>query len=137
MRGGTHIICSPSAHIVSYGRPWFAWADVRILPHSGSIPIGQNGTFACASNDTFVNWFVTLPGQSPLSIPSSVSSIVNLLKRNGVFYDAADVPSLRVNGSWENNGTKIECVAIRGTITSSDNLVITVYGKPLYVHTRN
>eukprot|EP00731_Ephydatia_muelleri_P035902 Em0177g1a len=98
------------------------------LPHSGSIPIGQNGTFACASNDTFLNWFVTLPGQSPLSIPSSVSSIVNLLKRNGVFYDAADVPSLRVNGSWENNGTKIECVAIRGTITSSDNLVITVYG---------
>ncbi|KAL5500220.1 hypothetical protein EMCRGX_G011741 [Ephydatia muelleri] len=115
---------------MSYGRPWCAWADVRILPHSGSIPIGQNGTFACASNDTFLNWFVTLPGQSPLSIPSSVSSIVNLLKRNGVFYDAADVPSLRVNGSWENNGTKIECVAIRGTITSSDNLVITVYGRP-------
>ena len=131
-------IRSPSAcmRIVSHGRgPWCAWADansVRILPNSGSIPIGRNGTFACASNDTFLYWLVTLPGpgQSPLQIPNAVTGIVNLLKRYGVFYDAAVVPSLRINGSWENNGTEIACVAIRGPIASSDNLIINVYGKP-------
>ena len=108
-------------------------APVQILPRSGSIPLGQNCTFACTSNDTFLNWFVTLPGQSPLSLPSNTMNILNLLKKNGVFYNASRASVLHINGNKENNGTKIECVTIRDMLTSSDSLFIAVYGK-LCVH---
>ena len=114
---------------VSSSLPLGALAEtvsVQIVPHSGCIPLGQNVTYTCTTNGTFTNWLVTLPGQSPLPLPSSVMSIVNLLNSNGVFYNAT---MLRVNGSLLNNGTVIECVAIRDAFTYSDNLVITVYGK--------
>lgn len=118
---------------VSCGQPWlFATAapvTVQILPHTSSVPLGRIGAFNCASNDTFLGWLVTLPGQSPL-VPNSSPNIANLLKNNGVFYEAGLPLSIRINGSEGNNGTKIECMAIRDTTTSSDSITVTVYGRP-------